>query len=110
LAAQNEASSTPFWLTALVKASARRIATAGSSQPSRGLVPPEGGRDAADALWVEHLHRAAFGADAAGQGEHVVFGGGGEDGPGVVQDDAGQPSGLAAAGRAEDGHVLVQPR
>ena len=41
-------------------------------------VPAEGGGDGADALRVEHVHRAAAGADAGGQLEHVVFGGGGQ--------------------------------
>ena len=71
-------------------------------------VPAEGGGDGADALGVEHVHRAAVGADAGGQLEHVVFGGGGQDRAGVVQDDPGQPAGLAGAGRAEDHRVLVQ--
>ena len=54
------------------------------------------------------MHRAALGADAGGELEHVVLGGGGQDRAGVVQDDPGQPAGLAAAGRAEDHRVLVQ--
>ena len=61
-------------------------------------VPAERGGDAADALGVEHVHRAAPGADAGGQLEHVVLGGGRHDRPGVVQDDPGQPAGLAARG------------
>ena len=86
----------------------------GAADRDRGVlaagqrVPAEGGGDGADALGVEHVHRPALGADAGGELEHVVLGRGGQDRAGVVQDDPGQPAGLAAAGRAEDHGVLVQ--
>ena len=107
LAAQKVASSTPFWLTDV----GERVGAAdrdGGVLAAVERVPPERGRHGADALRVEHVHRAAAGADAGGELEHVVLGGGGQDRAGVVQDDPGQPAGLAAAGRAEDHRVLVQ--
>ena len=70
--------------------------------------PAEGGGHGADALGVEHVHRAALGADRAGQLEHVVFGGGGDDRAGVAQDDVGQERGLVGAGRGHDQQVLFQ--
>ena len=60
------------------------------------------------AAGVEHEDRAGAGADAGGELEHVVFGGGGHDGPGVAQDDPGQPAGLARPGRALDHGVLFE--
>src|SRR4029077_14197188 len=53
-------------------------------------VPAEGGRDAADVLRVEHVHRAELRADGAGQRVDVRFGAGGDDRAGVAQDDIGQ--------------------
>src|SRR4029077_177917 len=52
--------------------------------------PAEGGRDAADVLRVEHVHRAELRADGAGQRVDVRFGAGGDDRAGVAQDDIGQ--------------------
>src|SRR6266704_2874961 len=65
-------------------------------------VPPERGGDIADALGVEHVHRAARGADSGGERVDVVLGRGGQDRAGVAEDRAGEPAGLAASGRAED--------
>ena len=72
-------------------------------------VPAEGGEDGADALRVEHVYRAAAGADAGGELEHIVFGGGGQHRARVVQDDPGQPAGLACAGRAECAQCVLEP-
>ena len=70
--------------------------------------PAEGGRDPADVLGVEHVHRAELGAHRAGQGVDVGFGGGGDDRAGVAQDDVGQERRLVGAGRGHDEQVLFQ--
>jgi hypothetical protein len=49
-------------------------------------IPPEGGWVTAGALRVEHVHRAAVGADAAGHGEHIVIVGGGQHGARIGRD------------------------
>ena len=100
-------SSTPFWETANANASARRIAVAGSSQPSTGDQQKVDGH-AADVLGVEDVDRAEFGADRAGQGVDVGFGGGGDDRAGVAQDDVGQERRLVGAGWGHDEQVLLQ--
>ena len=87
------------WLTALANPSARRIAVAGSCA-ARDRVPPERGRHAADALRVEHVHRAAARADPGGELEHVVLGGGGHDRARVVQDELGDQAVLRVRGGA----------
>ena len=70
--------------------------------------PAEGGRDAADVLRVEHVHRAELGADRAGQRVDVGLGGGGDDRAGVAQDDIGQERRLVGAGRRHHQQVLLQ--
>ena len=69
-------------------------------------IPAERRRHVADALRIEHVDRAAAGADGGGQLEHVVLGRGGDDRPGVVEDDRRQPSGLACSRRALHDRVL----
>src|ERR1039457_1266279 len=70
--------------------------------------PAESGRDAADVLGVEDVHRAVLGADGAGQGVEVGFSGGGDDRAGVPQDHIGQERGLVGAGRGHHQQVLLQ--
>ena len=59
-------------------------------------------------LRVEDVHRAEFGADRAGQGVDVGFGGGGDDRAGVAQDDVGQERRLVGPGRGHDEQVLLE--
>ena len=61
--------------------------------------PAERGRDAADVLRVEDVHRAAVRADRAGQRVDVGLGGGGDDRAGVPEDHVGQERRLIGAGR-----------
>ena len=70
--------------------------------------PAEGGTGPADALGVEHVHRAGLGAHAAGEGEDIGLGGGGDDRAGVAQDHIGQERGLEGAGRGHHQQVLFQ--
>ena len=80
---------------------------AGSWQPSTGDQQKVDGH-AADVLRVEHVDRAEFGADRAGQRVDVGFGGGGDDRAGVAQDDVGQERRLVGAGRRHHEQVLLQ--
>ena len=100
-------SSTPFWETAWANASARRIAVAGSSHPATGDQRKVDG-DAADVLRVEHVHRPRWARTAAGQGEDVGLGGGGDHRAGVAQDDVGEERGLVGARRGHHQQVLLQ--
>ena len=59
-------------------------------------------------LRVEHVYRAEFRADRAGQGVDVRFGGGGDDRAGVAQDDIGEERRLVGAGRGHDEQVLLE--
>ena len=70
--------------------------------------PAERGGHAADVLGVEDVDRAEFGADRAGQGVDVGFGGGGDDRAGVAQDDVGQERRLVGPGRGHHQQVLLQ--
>jgi len=70
--------------------------------------PAEGGRDAADVLRVEHVHRAAEGTDRARQHEQVRLGAGGDDRSRVVQDNIGQECGLEGRPRGHHQDVLFQ--
>ena len=70
--------------------------------------PAEGGRDAADVLGVEHVHRAELRADRAGQRVDVGFGAGGDDRAGIAQDDVGQERGLERPRRRHHQQVLFE--
>ena len=70
--------------------------------------PAERGRDAADVLRVEDVHRAAVRADRAGQRVDVGLGGGGDDRAGVAQDDVGQERRLIGPWRRHHENVLFQ--
>src|SRR5262249_44147522 len=71
-------------------------------------VPAEGGRDAADVLRVEDVHRAEEGPHGAGQVVDVGFGGGGDDRAGVLHDHVGQEGRLVGAGWRHDEQVLFE--
>jgi hypothetical protein len=70
--------------------------------------PGEGGRDGADVLRVEHVHRAALGANRRGEAEDVGLGGGRDDRAGIAEDHVGQERGLERPRRGHHQHVLFQ--
>src|SRR6266567_2094529 len=70
--------------------------------------PAERRGDAADVLGVEHVHRAELRADRAGQRVHIRFGAGGDDRPGVAQDDVAQERRLERPWWCHHEQVLFQ--
>jgi hypothetical protein len=86
----------PLDSVAAVSEVARCNAMAGCSQFLQ-WVPPEGGRQAADSLGVEHVQLALPAAQQSCVIEQVGPRGGGHDRAGVVNDPVCQPAGLAGA-------------
>ena len=107
LADQKVPSSTPFCETANANASARRMAVAGSWQPSTGDQQKVDGTPPM-CCGLNTWHRAEEGADRAGELEDVGLGGGGDDRAGVAQDDIGEERGLVGAGRGHHQQVLLE--
>ena len=100
-------SSTPFWETANANASARRIAVAGSWQPSTGDQRKVDGTP--PMYWgLNTCTGPSWARTAAGEGVDVGFGGGGDDRAGVAQDDIGQERRLVGAGRGHHEQVLFE--
>ena len=96
----------PTLATAPTRSAARRIASAGSSQP---IVMPqrERGRDAGDVLGVEHLDGAEPGAVPGGGRVDVGAGFGDQRRAGMVDDPVPQHPGLPGPGQGQDEGLVL---
>ena len=96
----------PVLAMAPTRSAARRIASAGSSQP---IVMPhrERGRDAGDVLGVEHLDGAEPGAVPGGGGVDVGAGFGDQRRAGMVDHPVPEHPGLPGPGQRQDEGLVL---